>query len=137
MRITGGCLCGAIRYETDAAPLATRFCWCRVCQYIGGGSGTVNAVFPRDAVHITGTPREYVSMADSGNRMHRQFCGACGTPLFNHAEERPQLLVVRVGTFDDPEQVRPQVTIWTDSAPTWCRLDPDVPQVPRQPPPLG
>jgi len=136
MKITGGCLCGAIRFETGASPLASRICWCRVCQYIGAGSGSVNAVFPRDAVRIGGTPREYVSIAASGNRMHRQFCGECGTPLFNHADERAHLLVVRVGTFDDPEWVRPQATIWTDSAPTWSCLDPELPRVPRQPPPL-
>ena len=49
MAFAGGCLCGAVRFEirTDA-PLAVRQCWCRVCQYVGAGSGTVNAMFPKD-----------------------------------------------------------------------------------------
>ena len=50
MAITGGCLCGAVRFEIEAdAPLGVRQCWCRVCQYLGAGSGTVNAIFRKDA----------------------------------------------------------------------------------------
>ncbi len=48
MAISGGCLCGAVRYTASAAPIVTRVCWCRVCQYIGAGSGTVNVCFPSE-----------------------------------------------------------------------------------------
>ena len=44
--ISGGCLCRAVRYRISAAPVVTRECWCRVCQYLGAGSGTVNRVSP-------------------------------------------------------------------------------------------
>ena len=48
--ITGGCLCGAVRYEIDAeAPIAARTCWCRLCQYLGAGSATVNALFAAES----------------------------------------------------------------------------------------
>ena len=50
MAITGGCLCGAVRFTIEAdEPLGVRQCWCRVCQYLGAGSGTVNAIFPKGA----------------------------------------------------------------------------------------
>ena len=45
MTITGGCRCGSVRYRIDAEPLFARHCWCRDCQYIGAGSGTVNVFF--------------------------------------------------------------------------------------------
>jgi hypothetical protein len=48
MSITGGCLCGQLRYEIAAeAPIVARICWRRVCQYVGAGSGAANAVFPK------------------------------------------------------------------------------------------
>jgi hypothetical protein len=134
MEITGGCLCKAVRYKATAAPLVTRACWCRVCQYIGAGSGTVNAVFKRNAVTITGELTEYLLTADSGNHMHRSFCPTCGTHLFNQAEERSDFIVVRVGTMDNPEIGRPVMTIWTKAAPTWACIDPDLKQVDGQPP---
>ena len=50
MTITGGCRCGAVRYSIEAEPIAARHCWCRDCQYIGAGLGTVNVFFPSEAV---------------------------------------------------------------------------------------
>ena len=104
MAIAGGCLCGAVRFEIAAdAPLGVRQCWCRVCQYLGAGSGTVNAIFAKDAVTVSGPLTDYVSVADSGSVMHRRFCAECGTPVFSEAEPRPHQIIVRVGTLDDPE----------------------------------
>ena len=137
MAITGGCLCGGVRYRIDAEPIATRVCWCRVCQYLGAGNGTVNAGFSADAVHVEGTLCDYVSTADSGNVMHRRFCPRCGTNLFSAAEVRPHLLFVRAGTLDHPERARPIANIWASSAPAWACLDPDLPRIERQPPPLA
>ena len=75
MAITGGCLCGAVRFTIEAdAPLGVRQCWCRVCQYLGAGSGTVNAIFSKEAVTVSGPLIDYVSTADSGSIMHRRFC---------------------------------------------------------------
>ena len=133
MAITGGCLCGAARFTIDAdRPLAVRQCWCRVCQYLGAGSGTVNAVFPKAAVTVSGPLSEYVSTADSGSTMHRRFCARCGTPVFSEADSRPHQIIVRVGTLDDPEIARPAAIIWTKSAPGWACLDPNLPQAEGQ-----
>ena len=137
MTVTGGCLCGAIRYEIAAAPMVTRVCWCRVCQYIGAGSGTVNVCFPSAAVALQGEPQDYRSVADSGNSMHRRFCRDCGTHLFSATESRPHLVFVRAGTLDDPEIARPAATIWTSQAPSWACINQALPRVERQPPPAA
>lgn len=134
MTITGGCLCGAVRYAIDAEPVVTRVCWCTDCQKIGAGSGTVNVVFQADAVKIMGELRDYISVAASGNVMHRKFCPTCGTPVTTNSEARPQYLAVRAGTLDDPEVVKPALTIWTGSAPSWAALHPDIPREEAQPP---
>jgi hypothetical protein len=137
MAITGRCFCGAVRWESSEPPIVTRWCWCRECQYLGAGSGTVNACFRTASFKITGKTSDYLSIADSGNRMHRKFCPTCATPLFSEAEVRPHLIFVRAGTFDDPNLAKPAMTIWTSSAPRWACIDATLPQVEKQPPPAA
>jgi hypothetical protein len=95
----------------------------------------VNLAFPSEAVTITGELRDYASIADSGNHMRRGFCPHCGVQVTSAAAERPQLIVVRAGTLDEPQRVAPQMLIWTSSAPRWANLDPALPQYAGQPPP--
>ena len=137
MEITGGCLCRSVRYRITAEPIVTRVCWCRLCQYLGAGSGTVNTCFPSDALTITGALADFRSTADSGNVMHRRFCPRCGTHLLSEAEARPHLVFVRSGTLDDTELARPAVTIWTASAPSWACFDERLPHMPGQAPPAA
>ena len=132
---TGRCLCGDIRYRVTAEPVVARICWCRDCQHIAS-NGTVNAIFPSAAIHITGLPGEYVSAGDSGNQVRRRFCLRCGSHLFADSSGRAGLTVVRVGTLDDPSSVSPAANIWRSSAPAWACLDPSLPTAEKQPPPL-
>ena len=134
--IAGGCLCGAVHYETVAEPLTTRICWCRVCQYFATGNAAVSVCFPTAGVMVTGETRDFVSIADSGNRMHRRFCPVCGTHLFSGAESRPHLIFVRAGSLDNPEIARPAATIWTAQAPSWACVDERLPKFEGQPPPV-
>ena len=137
MSVTGKCLCGAVRWESSEDPIVTRVCWCRDCQYLGAGSGTVNACFRTTAFKLIGDTTDFVSVSDSGNQMHRKFCAVCGTPLSSEAEARPHLVFVRVGTFDQPNVVSPAMSIWTSSAPRWARIDKELPRVEKQPPPAA
>ena len=135
--ITGGCLCKAVRYRITAAPIVTRVCWCRVCQYLAAGNATVNTCFPTNAITIEGELSDYSLVADSGNIMHRRFCPKCGTQMFSEAEARPHLVFVRSGTLDDPEISKPSATIWVSAAPSWACIDDNIPRVERQPPPAA
>ena len=104
MPITGGCLCGKVRYEIAAeAPNAARQCWCRVCQYFSAGGGTINAMFNKDAI-----PRH---RRDPGLHLdRRQRRGRCAAPSVRPAARRcsakptrgRMLIIVRAGTLDDP-----------------------------------
>jgi hypothetical protein len=137
MPITGGCLCKEVRYESMADPIVTRICWCRLCQYLGAGSGTVNVCFPAATFAVHGKTSVYRNLADSGNVMLRRFCPTCGTPLFSEAEARPHLIFVRAGSLDDPQIAQPAVTIWTSQAPSWACIDHDLPTMDRQAPPAA
>lgn len=134
--IVGGCLCGAVRYQITAAPIITRMCWCRDCQYWAAGNATVNVCFPSDAIVIKGELRDYSSTADSGNVMHRRFCPVCGTQMFSESDARPHLIFVRAGTLDDPHIAQPAANIWASSAPAWACMNENLPKFDRQPPPL-
>jgi hypothetical protein len=134
MDILGGCLCRSVRYRLNAQPMMARVCWCRLCQYLAAGSGTVNVCFLKEALTLEGTVTDYRSVADSGNVMHRSFCPLCGTPVFSETEARPHLIFVRAGTLDDPEIATPSATIWTSSAPSWACINQQLPRVAAQPP---
>jgi len=130
----GGCLCGAVRYTANSTPIVIRACWCKLCQTLASGNATINVAFPTHSVTIHGELKDYTSIADSGNRMHRRFCPDCGTHVFSEAEERPNMIVVRAGTLDHPEQVSIEGIIWTSQAPHWAYLDPSIPHFEGQPP---
>jgi hypothetical protein len=131
------CLCGAVTFQISAEPISARACWRRLCQYIGGGIGTVNVAFRSEVVSIAGEVGDHADVADSGTRMHRLFCKTCGTPLFSTAESRPHLSFVRAGARDDPEIGRPVAMIWTAEAPSWACFDPESPQLQGQPAPVA
>ena len=135
--ITGGCLCKAVRYATDSKPITTRYCWCRVCQYFATGNAAVSVCFPSAGMSVMGETRDFVSIADSGNIMHRRFCPTCGVHLFSDAESRPHLIFVRAGTLDDREIVQPAATIWKSKAPSWACLNQDLASWDGQPPPVA
>ena len=132
--IAGGCLCRAVRYQTNAKPLTARYCWCRFCQFIAAGNAAVSVCFPSADMSIEGETRDFVSVADSGNRMHRRFCPTCGTQMFSEAEARPHLIFIRAGTLDDREIAKPGAVIWTKSAPSWAHVDPSLQCFEGQPP---
>lgn len=137
MDITGRCLCGSVRYRSTSSPIVTRKCWCRLCQYLGSGSHTVNVCFSSETFSISGALRDYCCTADSGNVMHREFCPRCGTHVTSRAEVRPHLVIVRAGTLDDPEIATPAATIWTSMAPSWACFDDSIPRFEKQPPPAA
>lgn len=132
-----GCLCGAVRFTIEAEPMAARTCWCRLCQYLGGGTATANICFPSDKVSSSGEIRYFDRIADSGNLMRRGFCPTCGTPLTSQALSRPTLIFLRIGTLDDPNLMGPQITIWTSQAPDWACISADIPSIEKQPLPVG
>jgi len=135
--IEGRCLCGAVHITADAEPMAVRTCWCRLCQYLGAGSATVNLCFPADAVHVEGEVHWYESKADSGNDLRRGFCPTCGTPLFSVAVQRPHLVFIRAGALDDRSIAAPQATIGVKEAPEWACLNPAIPAHDGQLPPVA
>ena len=132
---TGGCLCGAIRYQTIGDPVFTLRCHCRDCQRQSGAAHVPAARVPSAGFRILqGTPRRYVTKADSGNEIVRVFCGDCGTPLYVQVATRPDLVGLRVCTLDDPSWFRPEADIFMRSAQPWDHDETGVPKYDGYPP---
>lgn len=129
----GGCLCGAIRYETAGDAVFMGNCHCRDCQKSSGGAFTPAIFMPESAVKIVGEAKFYDSMADSGKKVSRGFCPQCGSQLFVKSERYLGLIGLRAGTLDDPSQFKPRVDIFTSSAAHWDCMDPDLPKFQREP----
>jgi len=111
MKLTGGCYCGAVRYEAVGDPLMQAQCHCRECQYITGGSPNMFVAMAPDGFKYTkGAPKQF-SRKDLEKPVTREFCAECGT----HVVTRPNrpIIVIKVGTLDDPSQIKPQVAIYT------------------------
>ncbi len=100
----GGCLCGAVRYETSGAPLRVTFCHCKYCQRSTGSAYAVEAFFPKEHFRVTaGNPTAYSqASAGSGRRITANFCSTCGTKVFLNFERLPKDVAVYGGTYDDP-----------------------------------
>jgi hypothetical protein len=120
LKVSGGCACGAIRYEYVGEPLFAGYCYCRDCQRRSGTAFSAGMFVPADAVKIKGEPRYYEVTADSGKRRRLGFCLTCGSPLFSKAEALPNGIAIAAASLDDPGQFHPSVSVYTSSAPGWA-----------------
>ena len=113
---TGGCLCGAVRYESRAEPLITGICHCRDCQRYTGAGGMPGLAVPKDAVTISGELHSYDVTAASGHTSTRSFCPTCGSTVFGNTTQLPDLAVFAAGTLDDPSWYKPAMNIFVADA---------------------
>lgn len=131
--LTGGCLCGAVRYETTAEPVVSGICHCRDCQKTtGSGSMAVLAV-PRADLRATGELRYFDTQAESGATSSRGFCPVCGSTVLSSTTSFPELIVIAAGTLDEVERFAPAMHIFTRSAAPWDAMDPRLPSFPMLP----
>ncbi len=128
--ITGGCLCGAIRYDSSEPPVEAGICHCRTCQKSTVSAFEVGAMFSQSAFRfIKGEPKLYrlSSIMDKG------FCSNCGSLLFDKYLVRvpgfnPDAVYVQVGTLDHPEAVSIEFHYGVESQLPWVHFDDDLPR---------
>lgn len=120
MTTTGGCLCGAVRYEVKGDPAIQLVCHCSHCQKQAGSAFSTIMGVPEAALTVTkGEATSYVDRGESGKAVERQFCGTCGSPLFSKVEVSPGMVWIKVGTLDDTSAFSPAAHIWTKSKQAW------------------
>jgi len=131
MPITGGCLCGQVRYALAAEPLGQAVCHCRNCQRQGGSAFSVLLVARADAFALEGQPARYADTGDSGGAVDRWFCPACGSPIYSALPASPGQVFIKAGTLDDPSILAPRVHVWCDSAWPWTAIPDGAVRIPK------
>jgi len=126
--VTGGCLCGAIRYELNQSVDNIIQCHCTDCQKGSGAGFSPNTPVSTDNFKIIqGSPKAFSKVVDSGRTLHRHFCGDCGSPLFSRRENSPEMTILRLGSLDASAHAKVVMNIWTDSAQAWTEWDDSLP----------
>jgi hypothetical protein len=121
--LSGGCECGALRYECSAEPIMGGHCHCRSCQKASGTGHASHVMVPRAGTTITGKATFYERVADSGNTVRRGFCPVCGVPVYAENSGWPDMLVVGAGSLDNPELFHPGMIVYAARAPSTNRSD--------------
>ena len=131
---TGGCACGAIRYEIAAEPIYMNDCQCLDCQHRSGTGHGSYLTFPsRMSVTLKGEARHWDIVGDSGNVKTHGFCPACGSPVYLTYAAMP-VFTVHAASLDDPGRYKPQAVTYGVRGHAWDHVDPALPKFDRMPP---
>ncbi len=130
---TGGCACGAVRYECSSAPVSMVNCHCRDCQRATGTGANPGVIVAASALEVSGEPQTYTSASPDGRWVSRAFCAACGSPLWSQDEDSEQVIAIKAGSLDDPSWFAPRIDLWVSRAQPWVAMDPERPKHPEQP----
>lgn len=131
---SGGCLCGAVRYESTSEPTVTGHCYCVDCRKTSGSGHCSHVGLPDAALRVTGEVKFYDAPADSGNTVSRGFCPTCGSAIYSTNSGMPGMAFVRASSLDDPEVFQPQMVVYAGRAPSWDHIDPALPSFEGMPP---
>lgn len=127
--LEGGCDCKQIRYQVLTKPLFVHCCHCRWCQRESGSAFALNAMIEADRVLLTsGEPEIIHTPTESGKGQDIARCSSCHIALWSsYAGAGPHVRFVRVGTLDMPDQLPPDIHIFTASKQPWVMLAPGIP----------
>lgn len=122
MKLTGGCLCGAVRFETHEQPQLIRHCHCDMCRKSSGSAFMTGLFYRADAVKWTGEAKSY----ESSPGILRYFCVTCGGSLAFRQAEAPEKDCLLLGTLDDPSRIEVNDNVehvFAERELGWMRID--------------
>ncbi len=111
---TGGCQCGAVRYECSDRAVALYVCHCSECRRQSASAFGMSLEVPREGLRlIAGTVKYWTRMADSGRRVNCAFCGTCGSRLWHERDGVEDTVIIKAGSLDQPVDFSEAIHIWT------------------------
>ena len=131
---TGGCQCGAVRYEVVGEPRQVIVCHCKECQRQSGSAFGMTMVVDEAALRIVqGEPKTFTRKTDSGRELLCGFCPQCGTRIYHKPQYRPGTISVKPGTLDDTGWLKPGTHLWTVRKQGWVQIPGDVDAYEKEP----
>ena len=135
--LTGGCQCGAVRYEIAGAPLATYVCHCRECRKQSASAFGISVIVRAEQFNLKqGKVKSWTRGTDSGRRLKCLFCPQCGSRLWHEGEPKGPTLSVKGGSLDQAVDLGQARHIWVSRKLPGVVIPADRPQFPEEPPRL-
>jgi|SRR5579862_476336 len=122
---SGGCLCGAVRYQVSGVARHLCFCHCHSCRRATGAPAVPWGTFARAAFRVT---RGQLAEFRSSDAVTRGFCAACGSSLTYHNAARAHEIDVTLASLDEPTRLTPQMHVWVDDKLPWVEISDGRPQ---------
>ncbi|HYM63578.1 MAG TPA: GFA family protein [Gaiellaceae bacterium] len=129
-RLTGGCLCGGVRFELSEPPVAVSYCHCTRCQRRTGTAASAQARITPGSLRIT-AGEELVRAYEPPGGFAKEFCSACGSALWSRNPANSEVGAIRMGAFDTDPGVRPAYRQFVAFAAPWEPIPDD--GLPRYP----
>ncbi|MBE7381833.1 MAG: GFA family protein [Leptolyngbya sp. SIO1E4] len=123
--VSGGCLCGSIRYQLSETPLEASYCHCRMCQKNSGSAFAIAALFNQSALQFIGNEPTWYQ---SSQTARRGFCPTCGTPILFQKLTGNKEVSINIGTLDDPNAITPEYHYGIESELSWLKIEDDLPR---------
>ena len=134
--LTGGCLCGGVRYEISERLVIAGYCHCTRCQRRTGTAAAVSARVAPGSLRIVSGEELVRAYNPPGCGFAKVFCSACGSALWSRSPDDPELIGVRLGTFDSDPGIRPSYRQFVAYAAPWEPIPDDgLPRYPERRPP--
>jgi hypothetical protein len=127
-KMTGGCMCGAVRYETTGETFAVNHCHCRSCRRHTGAAVVTLVGFMADKVEFSGDARK---IYESSPGVGRAFCGNCGTPLTWEGVSSTRggpIFEIHISTFDNPDVLVPSGHSFDSERISWFDVADNLPR---------
>jgi hypothetical protein len=133
VKLSGGCLCGSIRYTILQQPILAYTCNCRFCQKDTGTAYRSALAILNENVELIGksfSVYTYKSV-EHGRKLYKNFCPDCGTTISLKTERFPERQVIMIGTLDDPSQIELSTHMFAEEALDWVEFPKDHVVYPR------
>ena len=123
--ITGGCFCGAIRFQVKAQPINQYYCHCSICRRYSGSPLTASATFPYSSFDlVSGEPHCF----NTSPGYERMTCSVCGSLFGGRTNSEPKIAAIRMGSLDDHDAFTPKMHLYTSSQVSWLNIVDDLPR---------
>jgi hypothetical protein len=116
------CRCGQLSVSAAGEPVRVSICHCLACKQRSGSAFSYQARFPRSNMTFEGASKQFIRMADSGNRLVYHFCPDCGSTVYYYLESGPDLVAIPVGGFADPHFPQPKFSVYEARKNDWVQI---------------